>query len=430
MGRGRSLPWDGIFVPGTEVGMNGISIGLKEAVRLTLENIRPLPIEKVGLVDSIDRVAAAPLFSLVDSPSEDTSRKDGYAVMAHEVADATRTDPVRLRLVGTLSPGGKKDVQVTPGTAVRVLTGARIPTGATAVVSDEFVKPGDHDVLVENCAKPNNILHQGSDISCGKSVLRAGQQISPLMAGLLAVAGHTTVPVYQNPVVGIVGTGDEIVEPGKPLAEGKLYASNIITLAGWCLRYKMKPSLALVNDDPDAIARIIQRLSAETDAVITSGGAWTGDHDMVASVLERLGWTEVFHHVRMGPGKATGFGTLNGKPVFVLPGGPPSNVVGFLQIALPGLRALSGHPDPGLPMIKARLASDLVGGEAEWTDFFFGTLAFDQGLPSFHPMEKRSRMASIVKATAVASIPEGSDHLEAGWVLPVQLLMQDAFCKV
>ena len=182
------------------------------------------------------------------------------------------------------------------------------------------------------------------------------------------------VPVFRTPVVGIIGTGDEIVEPGKPLAEGKLYASNIMTLAGWCDKYKMKTRMTIIKDDHDAIFGALKILSDETDALITSGGAWMGDRDLVAQVLEGLGWKEVFHRIRIGPGKAVGFGTLNDKPVFILPGGPSSNLMGFLQIALPGLLALSGHANPGLPRINARLASELKGREPDWTDFFFGTL--------------------------------------------------------
>jgi molybdopterin molybdotransferase len=302
------------------------------------------------------------------------------------------------------------------------LTGACIPTGANAIVAEEFVKKEHREVLIKNCAEPKNILPRGSDVTSGKCILRTGQQISPVMAGLLAMAGHSMVPVFRNPVVGIIGTGDEIVEPGKPLGEGKLYASNIITLAGWCNRYKMKPVLAMVHDDPDAIFRSLQLLAAKTDAVITSGGAWTGDHDMMAQVLEQLGWKKVFHRIQIGPGKAAGFGMLNEKPVFILPGGPPSNLMAFLQLALPGLLALSGHAHPGLPTMKARLASELSEGEADWTDFFFGTLTFDTSVPTFHPMKKRSRLASIAEATAVASIPEGHDHLLEGSIIQVQLL--------
>ena len=375
------------------------------------------------LIDSVDRVAASDLYALVDSPSVDASLKDGYAVLSHEVADATAENPVRLRLLGSMAAGGEKDIQIKPGTTVRVLTGARIPTGADAVVAEEFVKQGDNDVLIETFAEPGrNIMSRGSDVTFRKCILRSGQQVSPVMAGLLAAAGHGMVPVFRNPVVGIIGTGDEIVEPGKPLAEGKLYASNIMTLAAWCNKYKMKTRVTIVKDDHDAIFSALKMLSDETDAVITSGGAWTGDHDMVAQVLEGLGWEEVFHRIRIGPGKAVGFGMLDKKPVFILPGGPPSNLMGFLQIALPGLLALSGHANPGLPGINARLASELREGEPDWTDFFFGTLEFDDGLPTFYPMKKRSRLSSIAEATAVASIPEGQDHLPEGSVIYVQLL--------
>jgi molybdopterin molybdotransferase len=404
--------------------MNGMSLGLKEALRLTLEHIKPLPAENVALVDSVDRIAASDLHALVDSPSADASRKDGYAVLSHELAEATAESPVRLRLLGSMAAGGERDIRIKPGTAVRVLTGARIPTGADAVVAEEFVKLGGDHLLVDASIKPGkNILPAGEDVTFSKCVLGSGQQISPVMAGLLAAAGHSMAPVFRKPVIGIIGTGDELVEPGRPLADGQLYASNIITLAGWCNKYKMKSRMSIVKDDHEAIFSVIKRLSGETDAVITSGGAWTGDYDMVAKVLEGLGWKEVFHRIRIGPGKAVGFGILENKPVFILPGGPPSNLMGFLQIALPGLLALSGHSNPlGLPVILARLASELGDGKSDWTDFFFGTLEFDGGLPSFHPMKKRSRLSSIAKATAVASIPEGQDCLSKGSEIHVQLL--------
>jgi len=403
--------------------MKGMSFGLKEALHLTLENIKPLTTETVCLVDSVDRVATSDLYALVDSPSIDSSRKDGYAVSSLNIADATPGNPVRLRLVGSIAAGGEEDIEVRPGTTVRVLTGARIPTGADAVVAEEYVTQQDNDVLIDaSIDLGKNILPRGGDASRQKRILRSGQQISPVMAGLLAAAGHNMIPVFRNPIVGIIGTGDELVEPGKPLAEGQLYASNIITLAGWCNRYKMKTRMTIVKDDYDAIRSALKLLSDETDAVITSGGAWMGDYDMVVQVLEGLGWKEMFHRIRIGPGKAVGFGTLDTKPVFILAGGPPSNLMGFLQIALPGLLTLSGHANPGLPGINARLGSELREGALNWTDFFFGTLEFNDGLPTFYPMKKRSRLSSIARATALASIPEGQDSIPEGSVISVQLL--------
>jgi molybdopterin molybdotransferase len=285
------------------------------------------------------------------------------------------------------------------------------------------VKRAGNDVLVQASVGPGtNILRRGRDVTSRKCIIRSGQQISPAVMGLLAAAGYNVIPVFRNPVVGIVGTGDEIVEAGEPLPEGKLYASNIITLAGWCNKYKMKPRMAIVKDDHDAVLRVLKMLSDETDAVVTSGGAWTGDHDIVADVLEEIGWKKMFHRIRIGPGKAVGFGVLDKKPVFILPGGPPSNLIAFLQIALPGLLALSGHTSPGLPRIRARLASEIREGKSDWTDFFFGVLQLDGGLSTFYPMKKRSRLSSIAEATAIVSIPEGQDCLLEGAVIDVQLL--------
>lgn len=402
--------------------MNGMNLGLKEALRMVLGQIKPLPCEKVSLVDSVGRIAESDLYALIDSPSADTSRKDGFAVVSGDVAGASPDCPVRLRVLGIMAAGCEQGITMGKGTAVRVLTGARIPEGANAVVSDEFVQRGRGEVVVERCSEAGNILPRGSDVAAGTCILRKGQQVTPIVAGLLAVSGHSAVPVFCNPVVGILGTGDEITPPGSPLLDGKLYASNIITLAGWCTMYGMTPSLAIAKDDPSAIYHALRELAAHTDALLTSGGAGMGDFDVVASALGQLGWRQGFHRIRIGPGKTVGFGMLDEKPVFILPGGPPSNVMAFLQVALPGLLALSGHPNPGLRVIKARLASALQGGHRDWTDFFYGTLRFGDGLPAFFPEKKLSRLATIAVATAIASIPEGHDHLPEGSVIDVQVL--------
>jgi molybdopterin molybdotransferase len=403
--------------------MKTTSCGLKEALRLTLEGINPLPTENVDLVDSVDCVAASDFFALVDSPYMDASMKDGYAVLCSGTVHASKENPVRLKVLGSMAAGGDRDIEVKPGTTVRVLTGARVPTGADAVVPEELVKKEGNDILIESVVKPGkDILPRGSDVSFGERVLWSGQQISAAMTGLLAAAGHSVVTVFRNPVVGIMGIGDEIVEQGRPLTEGKLYASNIITLAGWCNKYKMKTRMITVKDDYEAILSRLRVLSGETDVVITSGGAWTGDRDLVAKVLEGLGWKQVFHRIRIRPGKAVGFGMLDSKPVFILSGGPPSNLMGFLQIALPGLLTLSGHSDPGLPRITAVLASEIRGKDPGWTGFFYGTLEPGEGLPVFHPLKRRSRLASMAEATAVASIAEGRDNLPQGSVVYVQLL--------
>lgn len=401
-----------------------LAVGLDEALKLTLERIKPLPeTESIVLSESIDRVASEDHYARVDSPSVDASLKDGYAVSAQQVAEATPDYPVRLKLAGCMAAGGSQDLTVTTETTVRVLTGAKIPQGADAVVSEEFVSTDGDTILFNIYAEPGrNILTKGSDVAVGKCIVRQGRTLTPGLAGMLAAAGYDRVSVIRNPKVAIVATGDEVIAPGLPLPEGKLYASNMTTLGAWCVRYGLQPQMEVVKDDADAILKMLSRHIQTADAVVTSGGAWTGDRDMVAQILERLGWKQVFHRIRIGPGKAVGFGLLNQKPVFILPGGPPSNLMGFLQIALPGLLKLSGHLHPALPLVKARLASDLSGRHADWTQFIFGVLETRTEIPLFHPLRNSSRLRSMAEAQAIAAIPEGKTLLPAGTVLPVQLL--------
>lgn len=401
-----------------------LDIGLQEALGLTLEALAPLDVETVTLLEGLDRVVAEDLYARVDSPSLDASLKDGYAVMARDVAAATPEQPVRLRLLGTAPAGSSTSFELQAGTTVRILTGARIPSGADAVLSEEFVTLQGGEVLARNHAESGrNILPRGSDVADGRLVVARGQCLTPGQVGLLAAAGHSNLPVFRSPKVGIIATGDEVVAPGQPLPDGKLYASNITALSAWCRRYGMATRTQVIQDNAEIIQATLESALADGDAIITSGGAWTGDRDLVARVLNHMGWRQMFHRIRIGPGKAVGFGLLHGIPVFILPGGPPSNLMGFLQIALPGLLKLKGCTSAGLPLAPARPLEDLVGRHADWTQFIFGTLVPGDDVPRFQSLRTLSRLQSMAEATAVASIPEGLTRISAGSLITVQMLV-------
>jgi molybdopterin molybdotransferase len=403
--------------------IRSLPLGLDEALQMTLERISPLAVEDVALLDGLNRALAADVYAKVDSPSIDASLKDGYAVISRQVQGASKDHPVSLKLTGCMAAGGGQDLEVAPDTTVRVLTGAGIPAGADAVVAEEFVtSAGDTITFCRDAEPGRNILPKSSDVALNQIVARRGTLLTPGLVGLLAAAGHSRLPVVRNPYVAIIATGDEVVAPGQPLPEGKLFASNITTLGGWCRRYGMRTQLAVVRDDADQIwSELRQHVSA--DAIITSGGAWTGDRDLVALILERLGWQQIFHRIRIGPGKAVGFGILEGQPVFILPGGPPSNLMGFLQIALPGLLKMAGYQHCGLPRINVQLATKLTGRFADWTQFIYGTLDQSADLPVFHALDGKSRLRSMAEAQAVVAIREGETVLQAGSVTAAQLLM-------
>lgn len=403
------------------------AMGYREALKITIETISPIGIEHINLTDCADRILADDQFALVDSPSIDASRKDGFALKSEEIEKATPDNRVTLKVIGSAAAGKPFDKKVTGGTAVRILTGAKIPDGADAVVAEEFTARDKDCIRVFENARPGrNILKKSEDVEAGELIVPGGSRLTPGRVGILAAAGHNKLPVYHRPKVAIVATGDELLEPGQVFSEGKLYASNLYILNGWCLRYGMRTTLALVKDRPEVITEKLAEAVAGHDAVMTIGGAWTGDRDFVANTLDALGWKPFFHRIRIGPGKAVGFGTLDNKPVFVLPGGPPSNLMAFLQIAMPGLLKLCGHRRPALPEMMVKLAHPLVSRDLKWTHFVYGTFRTGDEHTFFDPAPLRlvaNRLKCIANAEGVVAVPEGVASLAAGAVIPAQLLV-------
>jgi len=401
-----------------------LRIGYDKALKLILETISPLPGTRIELAECSGRITSENLYSLVNSPSVDSSMKDGYAVMLDETHQATPQNPVELKIIGTAAAGVPANETITPGTTIRILTGAKIPKGANAVLAEEFSHRRGDVLTIFNTAEPGrNILPKGTDIKIGDLIATRGSCLSPGMIGLLAAAGHGELPVYHRPRVAILATGDELVIPGQKLAHGKLYASNLEMLKAWCLRYNMPTTFSILNDKKKLITETIAQLIETHDAVITSGGAWTGDKDFVAHAMDTLGWEKIFHSIRIGPGKAAGFGILNHKPVFLLPGGPPSNLAAFLQLALPGLLRLGGHKEPALPRIVVKLQDEVKGRNSTWTQFIYGQLKTENGHTMFKPLQLASRLKSMALAQGVIAIPEGVKSLPPGTVLLAQLLI-------
>ncbi len=397
-------------------------ISYTRALQLTLESISPLDSEVLSLSQVTGRVTAEDLHARVDSPSVDASLKDGYAVRSADISYATPPDPVRLRLIGSVSAGGEFEGEVIPGTAVRILSGARIPPGAEAVVSEEFTRRDGNWVTVTNFAQPGrNILFKGSDVSAGQLLALAGTLLRPAQVGLLAAAGYSEVPVIRRPRVAIIATGDEVIAPGQELSEGKLFASNLVTLEAWCSLYGMETTVSVVRDDAEAIKRHLLEAIAASDAILTSGGAWKGERDLVVRLLDQLGWQKIYHRVRMGPGKAVGFGLWQGKPVFCLPGGPPSNQMAFIQLGLPGLLKLGGQKQPGLFRAVVKLAERLEG-QRDWTQFIAGRFQKRGDEMLFCPLTMTSRLGSMAEAEGLLAIPEGIAHIPRGAMVSVQVL--------
>jgi len=402
-------------------------ISFEQAYQLTLSYIRPLPLETVDLLAAVGRIAGKDLPAIVDSPSTDVSLKDGYAVRSADICDARPEHPVCLSISGSAAAGGSWQGTLQSGQAVRILSGAPVPGGADAVISEEFTRvrtdqPGlEKLVEVVNYAESGrNILPCGADVQEGKLMVSAGQRLHPAVIGLLAAAGYQEVPVIRLPRVAVLATGDEVLAPGQPFEKGKLYASNLYTLAAWCRRLGFEVETFILPDEAGSIRQTLTTCLEQFNAILTSGGAWKGEHDLVVQMLDALGWRKIYHRVRMGPGKAVGFGIFQNKPVVCLPGGPPSNNMAFLQLALPGLQKLSGDPHPGLPQ-RSAIMGETVSGPLGWTQFVHGRfLRLDHHL-LFQPAKQKSRLQEVAETQAIVKIPEELEELKINSSVIVQM---------
>jgi molybdopterin molybdotransferase len=407
-------------------------ISYNEALQATLERIFPLGVEDVALAEASGLTCAEDVFAKVDSPSADVSFKDGYAVHAKDIVAASLETPVRLQVRGASSAGNPWSGQLEAGTAVRILSGGSIPSGADAVLAEEFTQAkGEQIFALAPAEAGRNILPRGCDLQSGQRLVPAGDILHPALVALAAAGGHTRLPVARRPRIGILATGDEVVPPGTPLTErmqsaGMLYPSNLVNLAAWCTAFGWPVSTALVSDEPASQQRQLSEFLSTQDALLTSGGSWSGDRDLVVRMLDALGWEKVYHRVRIGPGKGVGFGLWHGKAVFCLPGGPPSNYMAFLHLALPGLMRLAGYREPGLTQVSARLEQD-VSGQIDWTQFIMGRLERDGERLAFYPQQvsqhsKSSRLVAMAEANGALAIPEGTSHIPAGALVQVRVL--------
>jgi molybdopterin molybdotransferase len=367
-------------------------------------------------------VAAEDVVAQVDCPSAPVSSKDGFAVISADLEQACEVRPAKLKICGVSVAGGSSDLPLKRGTAIKIMTGARIPPGADAVVPVEFTCEQDGWVSFFSEIDPGrNIIDQGYDVAKGKKVIERGEILTPARAGLLAAGGISEVPVYPRPRIGIIATGDELVHPGEPLRSGQLYASNLVALLSWLRHFQMEAEVEITGDNSDILADKIKGLLKRADVLLTSGGAWKSERDLTIRVLQELGGEVVFHRIRMGPGKAVAMVLLNGKTIFCLPGGPPSNEMAFLQIALPGLFRLSGKSSVPFEY-RTAILTKAVKGQKDWTQFYYAVINQLNGEYFVGPLQMSSRLQCQASANALIKTPEGIEQLTENEQIPVQLL--------
>ena len=397
--------------------------------RLPLLPAVPLPLaEAVGLVLADAVTAAAPV------PPFPNSAVDGYAVRRADVDGAPDGgNGLVLDVVAESAAGHVVDVEVGPGQAVRIMTGAPVPPGADAVVMVEDTVRVDDDgrdrVRVTRAgAAGDHVRPAGDDLVPGDVVVAAGTVLTPAHLGLLSTVGRTAVTVVRRPVVGVVSTGDELVPAGAALGPGQIYDSNrpqllaAVEAAGF-----EAVDLGHVPDDAEALESVMFEGAASCDALLTSGGVSMGDHDLVKVVLDQVGdmrWMQV----AIKPAKPFAFGLLPGPagpvPVFGLPGNPVSSLVSFELLARPGIRTMAGHPRPGRRRVAAVAGADLRRRADGKTHFVRVVVAGDDdGRLSVVPTSGQGshQLTGLAGADGLAVLPDG-EGVPAGGHVVVMLL--------
>jgi molybdopterin molybdotransferase len=398
-------------------------VSFEEALKLTEKYLTLMPPEVLPLHECAQRIAAEDVYAKINSPSLTASLKDGYAVHSSDVASASEKTPVDLLLAGTVAAGETPGSVLEKGRTIRILTGAPLPEGAEAVVSQEFTREDDQKITFFADAEPGrNVLPKGTDVTEGEQIVHQGETLTAGHAGLLAAAGLESILVRRLPRVAIIATGDEIIAPGEPFRSGAIFASNLITLSAFLRFRNINVVTKIIKDRPDQIKVAISALLGESDVLLTIGGAWEGDKDYTLQVLQGLGWKAYYHRVRIGPGKAVSFGILQDKPVFCLPGGPPSNEMAFLQLAFPAVLAMSGDRSAALTTTQAVLTEE-VRGQLDWTQFIYAELREKDGEQYVTPLVASSRLKSMARARALIKIPEGEEVLPQGKKISIQLLV-------
>ena len=327
-----------------------------EQVARILEALTPLDPYDQPLLEALGLPVCETISAPMALPSFDNSAMDGYAVYFDDVASAAEDSPVYLPVVGEMAAGQTTTTALSPGTSVRIMTGAPLPSGADAIVPVEWTDAGLATVRITSApARGQHVRRVGEDVQRGDVLLEDGSILGPRQLGLLASVGRAQVRSRPRPRVVVMSTGAELREPGVPLGHDSIYDANSYMIAAaarsaGAIAYRV----GIVSDDPDAFESALGDQLVRADLVVTSGGVSKGAYDVVKEVLSASG-TVSFGEVAMQPGKPQGFGFVgeDDTPILTLPGNPVSSYVSFEVFVVPAIRRLMGRLPYRRPMVRA-----------------------------------------------------------------------------
>jgi len=380
-------------------------ITIEEAQKiLSAVPVKPA-VEKESIHQALNRILAQDVESIIDMPPFDKSAMDGYAVNSED-------NSMRFQVIEIISAGVIPAKKIKKGQCAKIMTGGMVPQGADRVVKKEVTVEEDGFMRIVDEDPNRNICLQGEDVKAGDVVLKKGIRIRAPEVGVLASMGLSILDVYRRPVVGILSTGSELVEPGKHLAFGKIYNSNSYSLAAQVSRMGAVANPAgIVSDSAAGITSTLENMILSSDLVMLSGGVSMGDFDYVPGILNDLGFTLHFEKVAIKPGKPIVFATRKQDVVFGLPGNPVSTFVVFEIFIKPFLYRMMGH-DYQPEFIQAVLKTDIKRKRTGRTSFMPVHYAEGQAEPL--PYHGSAHIQALTEANGLICIPKGVAEILSG----------------
>lgn len=395
------------------------TIALDEARVFIDQGLRPLERTERVRIDLADRrVVAAAVTAEADVPPFARAAMDGYAVRAENTFGAGTHDARVLRWVETVFTGQVPTRPVGPGECTEIATGAPVPEGTDAVVMVEDTEkdPSGRVRIFSPVYPGQNVAKQGADIKRGQALLHPGDLLNPSRIGALAALGIIDVEVYAKPRVAILSTGDEVIDPGRPLPPGHIYDINKFTLSAIIREHGGEPVPR--PTPPDTIEDLTAALEAclDCDLIVFSGGSSVGERDLILDVVERMG-DVLFHGIAVKPGKPTLFGVIRGTPVFGMPGYPTSCLSNAYMLLVPPLRRLA-HLPPARPMILRLPLGQRVVSTTGRHQFYTVRIADDVAMPAF---KASGDITSMSQADGYIEIEAQTDVVEKGEFVDVKM---------
>jgi molybdopterin molybdotransferase len=382
-------------------------VSYDKALEIVLHSTTILKAEEVSLTQSLYRTLAADIFSDMDMPPFDKSSMDGYACRFSDLANP-------LEVIEEIPAGKVPQKIIHQGECARIMTGAMVPDGADCVVMQEHIhEVGPARILFNGEKTKKNICYQGEDVHKGDKVISQGTLIQPQHIAILAAVGETKPKCHRLPLVSVMATGSELVEPGDIPLSGQIRNSNSVMLMGLLQQTSMQGRLAgLIADDPLKIAMAVENALSDSDVVLISGGSSAGDYDFVPDILKKSGFELLFEKVNVQPGKPLIFARKGNKFCFGMPGNPVSCFVQFHLLVKPFLLKLMGY-ESEKRHLKLTLGEEITLGKSTGRMVLLPVNVYDSHIYSI-PYHGSADITSFAKANALIIFPEGTVKMSKG----------------